>query len=76
MGCRENILDVIRAERLDTFSPSDVIEAMRRAGSPYSSSTIRTHVCSRMCGNAPDHHATVFNDLVRVGRGRYRLLEN
>lgn len=73
MGCREEVLAVIRAERLDEFSPRDVIDAMQRAGSGYRTSTIRTHICSRMCANAPDHHAVVFNDLVRVGHGLYRL---
>jgi hypothetical protein len=29
---------------------------------------------SRMCVNAPDHHATVFRDIERVDLGRYRLL--
>ena len=49
----------------------DVLREMR--DSTYSESTIRTHVTSRMCANAPDNHGTTYDDLVRVGRGLYRL---
>jgi hypothetical protein len=56
----------------DTFSPQDVIDELRRRGSAYAESTIRTHVVSRMCANAADHHARVYDDLVRVSEGRYR----
>ncbi|WP_443705761.1 DUF7669 domain-containing protein [Saccharothrix coeruleofusca] len=56
-----------------TFTPDDVVRLLRRAGSRYAESTIRTHVVSRMCANAPAHHATRYADLVRDGRGRYRL---
>ena len=41
--------------------------------SGYAESTIRTHVTSRMCGNAPDNHAVTYDDLVRIDAGRYRL---
>ncbi len=56
----------------DTFSPQDVIDELRRRGSTYAESTIRTHVVSRMCANAADHHARVYDDLERVSEGRYR----
>lgn len=48
------------------FTPRDVIDAMQRAGSGYRTSTIRTHICSRMCANAPDHHAVVFEVRLRL----------
>jgi hypothetical protein len=56
----------------DTFGPQDVIDELRRRGSGYAESTIRTHVVGRMCANAADHHARVYDDLVRVSDGRYR----
>ena len=59
-----------------TFGPQDVVEELRRRGSTYAESTIRTHVVSRMCANAPDHHARTFDDLVRVSDGRYRFRQN
>lgn len=55
-----------------TFSPQDVIEELRRRGSSYAPSTIRTHVVSRICANAPDHHAVTYDDLERLSDGRYR----
>ena len=55
------------------FSPQDVVDELRRRNSPYKESGIRTHVTSRMCGNAPDNHAVVYDDLERLGHGQYRL---
>ena len=56
----------------DTFSPQDVIDELRGRGSTYAESTIRTHVVSRMCANAADHHARTYDDLERLSNGRYR----
>jgi hypothetical protein len=56
-----------------TFTPDEVVAILRREGSPYKESTIRTHVVSRMCANAPDNHAVTYRDLVRTDVGRYRL---
>lgn len=56
-----------------TFTVAEVVEEVRRSDGRLADSTVRTHVVSRMCVNAPDHHATVFPDLERVDRGRYRL---
>lgn len=56
-----------------TFTVEEILDNLRRRGSSYKPSTIRTHVTSRMCANAPDHHAVTYRDLVRVGEGRYRL---
>lgn len=77
MTCRDEILAA--AGRLAVASPDgcftidDVVQAMARVGTSYSASTIRTHVSSRMCVNAPAHHATRYPDLVHDSHGRYRL---
>lgn len=57
-----------------TFTPAEVITELQRSGSRYRASTIRTHVVSRMCINAPEHHAVVYADLERVTPDRYRLV--
>ena len=76
MTARDEILAALPAVRArtgsDTFTPQDVIAELARRGSPYAASTLRTHIVSRMCADAPDHHARVYDDLQRVGRGRYR----
>ena len=56
----------------DTFTAQDVIYELGRRGTSYSVSTIRTHVTSRLCANAPDNHGQVYSDLERVERGRYQ----
>ncbi len=73
---RDEILAVIPAVvRADgTFTLEDVVEELRRRGSAYADSTIRTHVTSRMCANAPGNHAVTYDDLERVDRGVYRRL--
>jgi hypothetical protein len=50
----------------DMFTLEDVIGELARRGSRYKESTIRLHVASRMCSDAPDNHARTFNDLRRA----------
>lgn len=77
MTCRDEILEAVKSIRRrsgrDTFALHEIVTGMKRKGTGYSESTIRTHVSSRMCSNAPDHHSMVYDDLVRVDRGLYKL---
>jgi tRNA threonylcarbamoyladenosine modification (KEOPS) complex Cgi121 subunit len=73
---REQILaaiDRIRSRPGDTFTVADVLDELRAQGTDLAESTIRTHITSRMCRNAPDHHGITYDDLERVDRGVYRL---
>lgn len=74
---RDEILEVARAlaaRSADrTFTVEQVVTEMRRRCSSYQESTIRTHVVSRMCCNAPDHLAVVYHDFSRIERGTYRI---
>jgi hypothetical protein len=76
--CREEILIAVRtletASKDRSFTIAEIVAELRRRGSRYSESTIRTHVASRMCVNAPEHHAVVYADLERIAPGRYRLV--
>ena len=54
------------------FRLAEILAEVKTAGTRYRDSTIRTHISSRMCGNAPDHHPLVYNDLVWVATGEYR----
>lgn len=76
MTAREEILAALPAVRARTgresFTVQDVIEELQRRGSTYKPSTIRTHVVSRMCANAPNHHARTYEDLERLPDGRYQ----
>ena len=56
-----------------SFTFTQILAELRRTGSRYAESTIRTHVTSRMCGDSPDHHGTTYDDFERLDRGRYRL---
>jgi hypothetical protein len=51
----------------------EVVDWMRAEGTSFAESTIRTHVTSRMCLDAPDNHAVTYGDFRRVRRGVYRL---
>jgi hypothetical protein len=77
MSCRDEILDCARAiiehKGENEFTIEDILTCLRRHGTKYTNSTIRTHVTSRLCANAPDHHAITYSDLERTGRGTYRL---
>lgn len=57
----------------DTFKLEEIVDGVYASGSTYKESTIRTHVVSSMCKDAPDNHGTVYRDLERMSRGMYRL---
>lgn len=77
MTCREEILFCV--ERLgrrtgrNEFSLQEIVRQMQEEGTAYKENTIRTHITSRMCANAPDHHATTYGDFERVSHSIYRL---
>lgn len=76
MTCRDEILEVAvelaRASSTGEFTLEDVVEHMNRRGTRYAEQTIRTHVTSRLCANAPDHHAVTYDDFIRTDKGTYR----
>jgi len=75
-GCRDAVLSAfVRLEdRLGRaeFSLQVVVSEVLADTDQFSERTIRTHITSRMCAQAPKNHGTVYSDLDRVGRGRYR----
>lgn len=77
-SCRDEVVAAARAITTATgkneFTVQQVVDTLRRQGSGYSDSTIRIHVTSRCCANAPNHHAVTYRDFKRIGRGVYRLL--
>jgi hypothetical protein len=77
MTARDEVLAAVRAlatrSKDGTFSVKDVVRYMRSRDTAYAESTIRTHVVSRMCANAPSNHGVTYDDLIRVADGTYRL---
>lgn len=76
VGARDDLLAA--AQRLSArgstpFSPAQLIAEARAAGSSYPDTTLRTFVVGPMCVNSPDNHAVQYNDLFRVGHGKYCL---
>ena len=78
MTCRDEILqcakEVMQRSGLVYFAIPEIINCMAKRGSRFAESTIRTHIVSRMCANAPENHAVTYNDLERTDRGEYRLV--
>ena len=76
--CRDEILAAMRALRSrhgrNVFKLDEIVHEVYARGSVYKESTVRTHVASKMCVGAPDHHAAVYADLERVSPGHYRLV--
>ena len=77
MTCRDEILSAFdtlsRRTGRDAFGPAEIVSEMQLNGTTYAESTIRTHIISRMCANASDHHAVVYQDLERVAPGPAQL---
>lgn len=57
------------------LSPAELIAGARSRGSTYPDTTLRTLIVSQICVNAPNYHAVQYGDLVRIGRGLYRLAD-
>ena len=78
MTCRDEILisvkQIISSKGINEFSIIEVIRQMKANGTEFAESTIRTHITSRLCANAPDNHIVTYNDFERIDKGRYRLL--
>ena len=79
MNCRDEILftvqQIIKAKGINEFTISEVLHNMKIKGTKFNESTIRTHITSRLCGNAPDNHPVTYDDFERIGRGVYKLLQ-
>ena len=77
MSCRDDILECVKrvtsSKASDEFTIQEILDCMRAGGTKYAESTIRTHITSRLCVNAPSHHAVRYPDLERTGDGTYRL---
>jgi predicted RNase H-like HicB family nuclease len=53
-----------------TFTPAEIVLALPH----LNERSVRTHVVSRCCVNAPKHHPHRWGYFKRVGRGRYQVL--
>lgn len=78
MTCRDEILttvqQIIRAKGINEFTILEVVHHMMNNGTQFKESTIRTHISSRLCSNAPDNHAITYEDFERIGDSIYKLL--
>ena len=63
-------LRLCRARRNWTFRPAEVVAELPG----LNSGSVRTHVMSRCCVNAPAHHPHRWPYFRRVGRGVYEIL--
>lgn len=77
-SCREQILEaagaVMAKSGLNHFSIPEIIAYLASQNTRIAESTIRTHIVSRMCVNAPENHAVTYRDLLRTDLGEYKLL--
>ncbi len=71
MTCRDEVLEsareLARLSIFGEFTLAELLHHMIQKGTKYTDSTIRTYVTSRMCANAPNHHAVTYRDLKRTG---------
>lgn len=75
--CREQILaaasQITKSKNSNEFTILEILNYLTQQNTQYKESTIRTHITSRMCSNAPSHHAVTYNDLTRIKPGVYNL---
>ena len=51
------------------FGLAEIIREAYDHGSTYAESTLRTHVSSYMCANAPKNHGVQTGDFIRIAHG-------
>ena len=77
MTCRDEVINaMVRLEkrhRKSAFQLNVIVKVVLSATNYYKESTIRTHISSHMCAQAPVNAAVVTDDLDRIGRGLYKL---
>ena len=77
MTCRDDVLSAFQALKRrhsrDVFKLEEIVQEVQVQGTTAKESTIRTHIVSVMCINAPTNHAVRYADLERVDRGMYRV---
>lgn len=75
--CRDEILSavsfIVKSKGRNRFTLSEVVEFMVKKNTSYKESTIRTHITSKCCLNAPSNHQTVYDDFERIEHGVYKL---
>ena len=74
--CREAVLAAFgrlenRHHRKE-FELTEIVNEVFAVTNEFKDLTIRTHITSRMCIQAPTNHATKFDDLDRIDVGKYR----
>jgi len=78
MACHEEVLEaskvIVNLKGKNEFSPEEVITYLKKQGTIYKESTIRTHIISRCCGNAPIHHGTRYHYFERIAYSLYKLI--
>ena len=79
MACHNEVLEaakiIVDFKGINEFTPFEVIEYLVEQKTSYSKNTIRTHICSRCCKNAPKHHAVKWYYFKRIEHGLYKVLE-
>jgi hypothetical protein len=60
----------------DSFEVAEIVHEALAGGATQAESTLRTHVVSVMCVNAPANHVARWPDLERMGGGRYRRIRS
>ena len=81
MACHHEVLEaaqeIVAIKGENEFAPIEVVRFLQERGTQYAESTIRTHVVSRCCVDAPPHHDVRYPYFERKrGRGIYSILPN
>lgn len=80
MTCHEEVLEaakfIVKSKCRNEFTPDEIIKYLKKRDTIYKENTIRTHICSRCCVNAPKHHEVKWEYFERIGHGLYKVIVN
>lgn len=79
MACHEEVLQAARSiaksKGINEFTPDEVLQHLKNQNTTYAQSTIKTHIVSRCCVNAPEHHAVRYEYFERIRYGLYKVIK-
>lgn len=79
MVCHEEVLQaakfIVKSKGINEFTPKEVWKYLKSRNTIYAQSGINTHIVSRCCINAPEHHAVRYEYFERIRHGLYRVIK-
>ena len=70
-ACLKSALRIVNEKGKNIFELNEIVSDLKEIG--FNESTVRTHITSRCCAGANEHHAKTYSYFNKVGKGLYKI---